>query len=146
MQARIHAAGDGRKLEVLGNTMIEKAGSADLSGGAAVLVMSVEPHLGPPAHVHDEADEFFFVLEGEIDVWVGERHAKLSAGMSATLPRGIGHRFDNLGARPAKVLLVVTPAAGAAFFDDLDRERPQLPREFDKVVRALERHDIRLAA
>jgi uncharacterized cupin superfamily protein len=146
MQARIHTAAEGRKLEVLGNAMIEKAGSADLSGGASVLVMSVEPRLGPPAHVHADADEFFFVLEGEIDVWVGARHAKLSAGMSATLPRGVAHRFDNPGTRAAKVLVVVTPASGAAFFDELDRERPELPREFDKVVRALERHDIRLAA
>ena len=144
--ARIHAPSEGRTLNVLGNPLVEKAASADLNGGAAVFVLTVEPAGGPPAHVHQDSDEFFFVLEGEVEVWVGGRHATLTPGMSATRPRGVAHRFDNTGKRAARVLVVVTPGEGAAFFDELDRERPELPREFDKVVRTLARHDIRLAA
>ena len=142
MQARIHTATDGRTLNVLGNPLLEKASSDDLHGGAAIFVLTVEPDGGPPPHVHRDADEFFYVLEGEIDVLVGDTHAKLEPGMSATLPRNVMHRFDNLSSTAAKVLVVVTPGKGAAFFDDLDRERPQLPREIDKVVRTLARHDI----
>jgi quercetin dioxygenase-like cupin family protein len=142
MQARIHTATEGRTLNVLGNPLLEKAGSEDLHGGAAIFVLTVEPAGGPPPHVHREADEFFYVLEGEIDVWVGGTHVKLEPGMSATLPRDVVHRFDNLASTAAKVLIVVTPGAGAAFFDDLDRERPELPREIDKVVQTLARHDI----
>lgn len=92
----------------------------------------------------DQADEFFFLLEGELDVWVGDQHTRLEPGMSATLPRGVVHRFDNLAKRPAKVLIVVSPGAGARFFDELDRERPELPREIDKVVSTLARHDIQV--
>jgi quercetin dioxygenase-like cupin family protein len=142
MLARIRTASEGRTLNVLGNPLLEKASSADLHGGAAIFVLSVEPAGGPPAHVHREADEFFYVLDGEIDLWIAGRHTKLKPGMSATLPRNIAHRFDNLTSTPAKVLVVVTPGDGAAFFDDLDRERPELPGDVDKVVRTLARRDI----
>jgi quercetin dioxygenase-like cupin family protein len=142
MQARIHTAAQGRTLNVLGNPLLEKAGGDDLTGGAAIFVLTLEPAGGPPPHVHRDADEFFYVLEGEVDVSVGGTHAKLMPGMSTTLPRGVVHSFDNLTSTPAKVLVVVTPSKGAAFFDDLDRDRPKLPREFEKVVQTLARHDI----
>lgn len=142
MQPRIHTDGDGRLLDILGNQMLEKAGSEDLGGGAAVFVQTVMPKNGPPAHFHRHTDEFFYVLEGELDVWVGERHVKLGPGMSATLPRGVVHRFDNLAARPAKVLSVVTPGEGARFFDDIDRERPVLPGDLPKLIDIVGRHDI----
>ena len=142
MQARIHTDGDGRVLDILGNRLLEKAGSEDLGGGAAVFVQTVMPRNGPPAHFHRHSDEFFYVLEGELDAWIGDRHVKLGPGMSATLPRGIVHRFDNLSDKPSKVLTVVTPAEGARFFEDLDRQRPSLPRDLAKLVEIVGRHDI----
>ena len=145
MQSRVHRADEGRHLNVLGNPTIEKAGPADFGGHAAVLTQTVMPNGGPPAHYHEGVDEFFYVLDGELEVWVGGRHVVLRAGMSATLPRGVVHRFDNTTSRPTRVLAVVTPGAGAAFFDELDRVRPQLPRDADKVVEILARHDIHLA-
>jgi mannose-6-phosphate isomerase-like protein (cupin superfamily) len=142
MQARILEPQQGRSLDVIGVAMLEKAASADLSGGAAVLVQTVPPAGGPPPHVHRDTDEFFYVLEGELDVWVGFKRATLTAGMSATLPRGVRHAFTNPGRTPAKVLVVVTPGDGAKFFDDLDRERPALPAEIAKVDAIFKRHDL----
>lgn len=142
MQPRIHTDGDGRAMDILGNAMLEKAGSEDLGGGAAVFVQTVMPHNGPPAHFHRHTDEFFYVLDGELDVWVEGRHYRLKRGMSATLPRGLVHRFDNVTDRPAKVLAVITPGEGARFFEDLNRERPRLPADLDKLVAIVGRHDI----
>ncbi len=145
MQTRIHTATDGRALDVLGNAFLEKAGSDDLGGGAAVFVQTVAPAGGPPAHFHRDTDEFFFVLEGELAVWVGGDEATLRPGMSATLPRGVVHRFDNVTERPAKVLVVVTPGSGARFFDDIDRARLQLPQDMDRLEAIVARHDIQFA-
>jgi quercetin dioxygenase-like cupin family protein len=142
MQPRVHTAEQGRPLEVLGISMLEKAASADLSGGAAVLVQTVPPAGGPPPHLHRDTDEFFYVLEGELDVWIANKRTKLVAGMSATLPRGVPHAFTNPGTRPARVLVVVTPGDGARFFDDIDRERPALPAEMDKLEAIVARHDL----
>jgi uncharacterized cupin superfamily protein len=142
MQPRIHAAHEGRPLDILGNRMLEKAGSDDLGGGAAVFVQTVMPGGGPPAHVHRDTDEFFYVLEGEIEAWIGGDHAVLRPGTSATLPRGIAHRFDNLTDRPARVLTVVSPGSGARFFDDIDRARLQMPQDFAPLAAIVARHDI----
>jgi uncharacterized cupin superfamily protein len=144
MQARVHTAEEGRPLDVLGIPMLEKAASADLSGGAAVLVQIVPPAGGPPPHLHRDTDEFFYVLEGELDVWIANRRTKLVAGMSATLPRGVVHAFTNPARKPARVLVVVTPGDGAAFFDDMDRERPRLPADMDKLEAIVARHDLEL--
>lgn len=143
MQPRIYTPAEGRTLNILGNRILEKAAADDLGGGAAVFVQTIMPAGGPAAHVHADTDEFFYVLDGEIDVWIDGRHVNLSKGMSATLPRGIAHRFDNLGATPVTVLTVVTPGCGARFFDDIDRERPELPAEMDKLAAIVERHGIR---
>ena len=142
MQLRIHGKDEGRPLDILGNEMLEKAGSADLGGSAAVFVGTIAPRSGPPLHIHHEADEFFYVLEGEIEAWVGTAHVVLTAGMSATLPRGVAHRFDNCTDRPARALTVVTPGSGAGFFDDVDRARPRMPEQRDVLAAIVARHAI----
>jgi len=142
MQVRIYKQDEGRALDILGNPMLEKAGAADLGGSAAVVVSTIAPRSGPPLHVHHAADEFFYVLEGEIEAWVGDTHAVLTAGMSATLPRGIAHRFDNCTDRQARVLTVVTPGSGAHFFDDIDRARPRMPQERYVLAAIVARHAI----
>lgn len=142
-QPRIHDAAGGRPLEILGNPMLEKAASDDLSGGAAVFVTTVKPASGPLMHVHRDTDEFLYVLDGQLEVWIDGRHVSLTRGMSATLPRGVPHRFDNHGARAVTVLSVVTPGRGAKFFDDVDRERPRLPQDAGKLAAIVARHDIR---
>ncbi|HEX6136585.1 MAG TPA: cupin domain-containing protein [Casimicrobiaceae bacterium] len=144
MQARIDEVADGRALNILGNLLLEKAGSDDLGGSAAVFLQTVVPGGGPPAHVHRETDEFFFVLDGEIDVWVGERYARLTSGMSVVLPRGVVHRFDNVTKLPARALTLVTPGRGARFFEDVDRARPRLPDDMGKLAAIVARHDIEL--
>ena len=120
MQVHIRKPDKGRAMNILGNLMLEKAASADLGDSAAVFVTIVKPAGGPPAHVHADTDEFIYMLEGELDVWIGGQHARLFVGMSATLPRGVPHRFDNLSADRARVLTVVaarvfstTPTANA---------------------------------
>ena len=121
MQPRIHTDGDGRVLDILGNLLLEKAGSEDLGGGAAVFVQTVMPRNGPPAHFHRHTDEFFYVLEGELEAWVGDRHVKLRPGMSVI---------------PTIQTLTVASAA------PLDRERPVMPRDLPKLIDIVGRHDI----
>lgn len=145
MQPRIHNAGEGRPLDILGIPLLEKAGSDDLNGGAAVYVQTVSPGDGPPAHVHHDTDEFFYMLGGTLDVWIDGQHVKLKTGMSATLPRGVVHAFRNQGTAPAKVLIVVTPGKGARFFDDIDEARPH-PRDMGALSAIVARHDIRFVA
>ena len=45
-----------------------------------------------PWHTHDDEDEMFFVLEGELDILEGDETIKVHAGEFYIVPRGIEHR------------------------------------------------------
>ncbi len=42
-------------------------------------------------HKHDEEDEFFFVLEGRLDIELPDRTVSLAPGQGVTVPRGTMH-------------------------------------------------------
>src|SRR5689334_23259399 len=71
-------------------------------------------------HTHRREDETFYVLEGAVTVWVGDRRGDLLAGDRAFLPRGIAHgyRVDDGGAR---LLNICTPGGLGGFFDEVMR-------------------------
>lgn len=43
-------------------------------------------------HKHDNDDEFFFVLEGQLMVDLEDRTIELNPGQGVTVPRGVVHR------------------------------------------------------
>jgi mannose-6-phosphate isomerase-like protein (cupin superfamily) len=93
-------------------------------------------------HVHAREDETWYVLEGSILFQRGHERVIAGPGTAVLLPRGIPHGFTNPSREPAKVHVVVTPGEGAAFFDDIDRERPVLPNEMAKLDAIVARHDL----
>jgi mannose-6-phosphate isomerase-like protein (cupin superfamily) len=50
---------------------------------------------GPPLHVHGTSDESFYVLEGNLEMEVGEQRHLLGPGEFAWVPRGTAHTFAN---------------------------------------------------
>jgi mannose-6-phosphate isomerase-like protein (cupin superfamily) len=57
-------------------------------------------------HKHDAEDEFFFVLEGQLDIELEDRTVELSRGKAFTVPRGVMH-FPHAHGRTV-VLMVET--------------------------------------
>src|SRR5262249_848580 len=55
----------------------------------------------PPLHVHRDEDEAFYVLDGELTLFVGDQEMRLTAGGCAGAPRGIAnvYRVDSETAR-----------------------------------------------
>jgi quercetin dioxygenase-like cupin family protein len=48
----------------------------------------------PPLHVHEDEAEAFYVLEGELEVWVGgDTHLALGIGEAVRAPAGIPHSY-----------------------------------------------------
>jgi quercetin dioxygenase-like cupin family protein len=60
-------------------------------------------------HRHDEADKVYAVLEGTVEVRVGEETVRLSAGESALAPAGIDHGVHNPGPDRAALLVFMAP-------------------------------------
>ena len=59
---------------------------------------------GSPLHVHHNEDEWFYVLEGELTIWVAGQTVVAAAGSFVFGPRDVPHTFvvsSERGALPA---------------------------------------------
>ena len=61
------------------------------TGGAAVLLQMRDPF---PQHVHDDSDEFVYVVGGEGTGRVGGTEHGMQAGLLLMIPRGVPHGFN----------------------------------------------------
>lgn len=65
------------------------------SGGSySVSLVDVPVGGGPAAHVHEAAEEWFYVLGGAPLFHVGDQHVELAAGDLVHIPRGTLHWFE----------------------------------------------------
>lgn len=110
---------------------------------------AVELHLpsgeSSPWHVHHEEDEWFFVIEGELEVIVGKHRVRLGAGEFAFGPRDVPHGFRITSPSSAKVLLITVGGRFSDFIADnsepiMDgatpsRDAPDMARLVDSAKR-----------
>src|SRR4029453_5217718 len=78
---------------LLGMLEIVKISGADTNGEYGLLEITVRAGEGSPWHVHPDEDEWFYVLEGGVTVYVGEGRLSLAAGSFAFGPKGVPHTF-----------------------------------------------------
>ena len=65
---------------------------------------------GPPLHVHQGEDEWFYVMEGEYVAQVGDERFTLTPGDSLLAPRGVPHTYAHLGDGQGRLLIAYEPA------------------------------------
>jgi quercetin dioxygenase-like cupin family protein len=73
---------------------------------------------GPVPHIHRHADEFFFVLEGRVEVLSDSAWRPLEPGQFAHVPRGTLHTFRNVTSDAARMLSGFVPSGFERFFRD----------------------------
>jgi glyoxylase I family protein len=71
-----------------------------------VMELIVPPGGSPPRHVHQELNDAFFLLEGEVVLSVGDQTVVTRPGSYAVVPAGSDHTFRVTGPAPARMLLV----------------------------------------
>ena len=75
------------------------------------------PGEGPPLHLHTNADEVLYALEGNIPLQARRRTSGRPAGSFVFIPRGVPHSWQNVGNATARLLVIFTPAAMEMFFE-----------------------------
>jgi quercetin dioxygenase-like cupin family protein len=90
---------EGEAFWLLGMLEILKISGDDTNGEYGLIEITVRAGDGSPWHVHPDEDEWFYVLEGEFTVYVGDRRLSLPAGSFAFGPKGVPHTF--IGAPPS---------------------------------------------
>ncbi|MDX1691385.1 MAG: cupin domain-containing protein [Acidimicrobiia bacterium] len=120
-EAVVLAPGGGTRLEFLNHLATVKV-AADGARSMSVVEFFAPRGFGPPQHRHNEEDELFIVLDGELRFFLGDDTFGGEAGSMAYLPRAIRHTFQVLS--PTARLVNVTSS------------NTVVPR-FDEMVAAL---------
>jgi mannose-6-phosphate isomerase-like protein (cupin superfamily) len=110
--------GEGRFIDLGVFGMTLKADADQTAGVVSVLEAEEPPGFGPPIHVHHDASEAFYVLEGEYIMYLEDREVTCPAGSFIFIPLGVRHGF-RVGSVPSRKLNFYFPAAMIGYFDDL---------------------------
>jgi mannose-6-phosphate isomerase-like protein (cupin superfamily) len=87
-----------------------------------VIVNSFHAKGGPARHLHFEQDEWFFALEGEFLIEVGEERFHVGPGDSLLAPRMVPHVWAHIGDSLGRMLIVFNPAGKMeAFFREVTK-------------------------
>lgn len=118
--AKFLAAGEGKMLSIVGETITLKFTGGDTAGAFSLFEGLTPPHGGPPPHLHRWEDETFFVLDGKLEFNVGGQAIEAGPGDSVFCPKDVPHCFRNIGDTAARTLTIVSPAGFERFFERAD--------------------------
>jgi quercetin dioxygenase-like cupin family protein len=117
-RAVVVAPGDGTTIEgPVGGPLTFKVRGDQTADALTAFENVIPPGEGPPMHVHAREDEAWYVLEGELRFSLGGELAPAAAGSFVFVPRGTPHCFQNVGAAPARILVLFTPSGMERFFE-----------------------------
>src|SRR5882724_13609892 len=83
--------------------------AADTSGVYSFVEIVSEPDDGTPLHVHQDEDEYLFVLEGTARCALGEKIFDAEAGTMVTLPKNIPHAWGNRSTSKLRMAFICYP-------------------------------------
>ncbi|MCW3168049.1 cupin domain-containing protein [Chryseobacterium sp. 09-1422] len=102
------------------------------NGSYAVIEMVVPPNGGPPPHAHEDTQEMFYVLEGEVEFKTENEKKTVGKDGFINIPLGGAvHCFKNQSNEFARLLCTVVPAGLEKMF--LEIGEPVAFGEFLKV-------------
>jgi len=90
------------------------------AGYMAIFELTIHPGFGAPNHHQRNEDEWWYVLEGEIEITIGDQSSVAKAGASAYAPKGCTHSFFNSSGKPVRMLTMNGPAGHERFFEALN--------------------------
>ncbi|MDF2193441.1 cupin domain-containing protein [Paraflavitalea sp. CAU 1676] len=93
-----------------GDTFYCKVSSEDTDGGMYMFESTRIKEGGPILHTHYDTDEWWYVLQGEFLIKVGDTTYNAKAGDFVYGPRMVPHTFAKVGTGEAKVLILHQPA------------------------------------
>jgi mannose-6-phosphate isomerase-like protein (cupin superfamily) len=114
----------------LGISAIDFKVSTQDSSDFFVLENTFHEKGGPARHLHYDQDEWFYAVEGEFIVEVGEQRFRLKPGDSLLAPRKVPHVWAYVGNTRGRMLIVFTPAGKMeAFFREVTKANAMPPQD-----------------
>jgi mannose-6-phosphate isomerase-like protein (cupin superfamily) len=103
--------GEGRSVQIRTSTCTFKATGNETHGhfGLFEFVMAAGTN-GASPHIHKELTEMFYVVEGEIELVLGDRRIVAEPKTFMLVPENTPHGFSNVGQTQATLLIMFCPA------------------------------------
>lgn len=99
-----------------GHSLTFKSIGKDTGGTCTWMLVENSPQEGVPFHKHLREDESFYVIDGQFEITVGEKTVVGGPGTYMYGPRGVQHRWTNVGSRRGRLLNVFTPSSIEDYF------------------------------
>jgi len=122
----------------------------EATGGAIAVMEFTDPEgHAPPLHIHEQEDEVWTVLDGEVSFFVGDDRYDLEPGTVAFGPRGVPHAY--LVRSPiARIAVTFAPAGIEKWFRGnsspvLAGDDVPAPFDIGSIVAAAEAYRLRVA-
>jgi len=118
-KAIVFEPGEGKLLSARGSAMFFKATHTSTNGAFSFMERTLPPGgRKPPPHVHSNCEEAFYVLDGEIEFFLGDHTVIGRPGSFVHVPGGVSHTFGNAVNTPSRLLIIHSPAMDA-YFEEL---------------------------
>ena len=129
-----------------------KAGGEDTSGAFTLVEAMTPPGAGTLPHIQHRENKTFYVLEGQLQFMVADDTLQeVGAGSWLFVQKGTLHSYKNVGTRPAKYLVVHTPAGIEKFFEEVSvpaMDRPSPPpfeqEDLDRLLASASKYGLEI--
>lgn len=121
--AILRDAGDVESVALGPNRVAFLLGGGDTGGAYSLTAwtMAPPPAPGPPPHIHLDADEAIYVVEGVLECRIGDEVITAHAGGVVLVPRGMRHTVANAGPDPSRFLVVLQPPGFEGYWREMAR-------------------------
>lgn len=99
------------------------------SSGPLIIENTFRAKGGPARHLHYDQDEWFYAVEGEFIIEVGQERFSMKPGDSLLAPRQISHVWAYVGDTIGRMLIAFMPAGKMeAFFREVTKANAMPPQ------------------
>lgn len=143
-QAVVHDAGEGEENRAFGIARRLRIMPEDTGGTFAAWVEEIPEGVGPPLHIHHDAQELFCVLEGRVRFRCSGREAEVGPGGTVLIPQHAEHTFKGIGPGTSRALVTLTPGRGVGMFSEIEAAGLTPERDMDRIVEIARDYDLEL--
>ena len=116
----------------LGISAIQFKVSPQDSSGLLIIENTFQEKGGPARHLHYDQDEWFYAIEGEFIVELGQEISRLNPGDSLLAPRQAPHVWAYVGDAHGRMLIAFMPAGKMeTFFREVTKANAMPPQDLE---------------
>lgn len=116
--------------------------ASESDGKTGMFTVQVSEPGGPPLHIHDDADEYFFLIEGSARFQVADETQTVEAGGVAYVPRGEEHTYRIVSEQGGRMLTIVAPGGFEGFFEAVAVEELVIPDDMPRIEQIAEQFNL----